>query len=102
MMIDFLLRQRCRVSPWLGLRDGADAYGPEEERACRLQRARHLQNPGGAPGTRDDIPARAMMFCTGEMIPARSLVECEGERYVVTDCARARGFAEEHLEVTLQ
>lgn len=102
MIIDFLLRQRCRVSPWLGLRNGMDQYGETEERACRLQMNRRLENPAGAPGVKDVIPARALMFCTGEMIPERSVVECEGERYIVTGCKRTRGFAEEHLEVTLQ
>ena len=102
MMIDFLLRQRCRVRPWQGLRDGQDEYGPEEERACRLQMNRRLENGANVPGVQDVVPARALMFCTGGMIPERSAVECEGERYVVTGCKRVRGFAEEHLEVTLQ
>lgn len=101
-MIDFLLRQRCRVSPWLGLRDGVDEYGEAEERKCRLQMNRRLESAAGVPGVQDVIPARALMFCTGEMIPERSLVECEGERYIVIGCKKARGFAEEHLEVTLQ
>lgn len=102
MLIDFLLRQRCQVLPFLGTQGGEDRYGESQERRCRLQEAQRLENPGGAPGVRDDIPARAMMFCTGDMIPPRSVVTCEGRRYVVTGCVRARGFAEEHLEVTLQ
>lgn len=101
-MIDFLLRQRCQVSPWLGLRDGVDEYGEAEERKCRLQMNRRLESTAGVPGVQDVIPARALMFCTGEMIPERSVVECEGERYIVTGCKKTRGFAEEHLEVTLQ
>lgn len=102
MLIDFLLRQRCTVSPWLALRDGADVFGEPEERKCRLQMNRRLENAGGVPGVQDAIPVRALMFCTGEMIPERSVVECEGERYTVTGCKKTRGFAEEHLEVTLQ
>ena len=98
MLIDFLLRQKCTIRPWMGHRDGAEAYGEPEERPCRLQQARQLENSMQA----DAFAARALMFCVGEMIPARSRVECEGEGYTVLACRSARGLGQEHLEVTLR
>lgn len=102
MMIDFLLRQRCTVRPWLRTEGGEDVYGEAEERKCRVQTGRNLQNASGADGAADTVPAMAMMFCTGERIPERSLVTCEGRTYIVVICREAQGFAQKHLEVTMQ
>ena len=99
MMIDVLLRQRCTVRPWLRTEGGADVYGAEQERKCRVQTGLRLEN--GAGGT-DTVAARAMMFCTGEMIPERSQVVCEGRTYIVLACREAQGFAQTHLEVTME
>lgn len=102
MLIDFLLRQRCTVRPWLRMEDGRDIYGQEQARACRLQAGRYLENGADVDGVSDVAAARAMMFCTGEMIPERSLVACEGRTYIVLSCRAARGWGQEHLEVALQ
>lgn len=101
MIIDFLLRQQCEISPWMGLRQGRDLYGEAETRACRLQEARELGAESGMDGTVDTVRARALMFCTGESVPARSRVRCEGREYTVLACREARGLGQKHLEVTL-
>ncbi|MBQ9301287.1 MAG: hypothetical protein IJ214_12350 [Clostridia bacterium] len=102
MLIDFLLRQKCVVRPWLRTEDGRDIYADAQTRSCRLQAGRYLENGAGVDGVSDAVTARAMLFCTGEMIPERSLVECEGRTYIVLSCRAARGWGQEHLEVTLQ
>lgn len=102
MLIDFLLRQRCLITPWLGYEDGRDVYGEAEERACRVQEGSKLTDAGGVSGEADARAAAALMFCRGEAVPERSRVACEGREYIVTACRRARGFGEEHLEVTLR
>ena len=102
MLIDFLLRQHCTVRPWLRLEEGRDVYGEKQARACRVQTGRTLENGPGGDGVTDAVTARALMFCTGEMIPERSLGECEGRTYIVLACRAARGFGQEHLEVTMQ
>ncbi|MBQ9198368.1 MAG: hypothetical protein IJ157_14190 [Clostridia bacterium] len=102
MLIDFLLRQRCTVLPWLGMEDGRDVYGEAQDRACRLQERRRLENGPGGDGVSDVAEANALMFCTGDAIAERSRVECEGKRYIVLACRKVHGFGQEHLEVTLQ
>lgn len=97
MLIDFLLRQKCGIRPWLGIADGTDQFGPEEERACRLQEGRYLQQDSKA----DTAVAKALMFCTGADIPERSRVTCGGREYIVLACRRAQGWGQAHLEVTL-
>ena len=80
MLIDFLLRQKCRVRPWLRMENGVDVYGEAQERACRLQKGLHLENGISVDGVEDAVTAKALMFCTGAAIPERSLVDCEGKK----------------------
>lgn len=102
-LIDFLLTQTAVIKPWIRQADGEDLYGDEQIRKCRLQRGRFLEhtykNPSGAL---DQAPAKAKMFCTGSPIPERSIVTVDDEEYTVVSCYRAYGFAEDHLEVTLE
>lgn len=101
MLIDFLLRQECTVEPWLREAEGREILGEAQTRRCRLQEGAHLKQAPGIPGTADAVPARALMYCTGEMIPVRSRVTCAGKTYVVADCCRMEFWGQEHLEVTL-
>lgn len=102
-LIDFLLRQTATITPWIRYANGEDIYGLPEERPCRLQRTRDLEHTYKNPdGTLDQVVARAKMFCTGEPIPERSKVTVDGSEYIVIECYRAFGFAEDHLEVVLQ
>ena len=102
-MIGFLLRQTATIRPWIRYANGEDIYGEEETRNCRLQRTRDLEHTYKNPdGTMDQVIARAKMFCTGDPIPERSRVTVDGSEYIVIDCYRAFGFAEDHLEVVLQ
>ena len=102
-MIDFLLRQTASILPWVRYANGKDIYGEPEERKCRIQRNRDLEHTYKNPaGGMDQVLARAKMFCTGEPIPERSKVTVDGQEYIVLECYRAAGFAEDHLEVMLQ
>lgn len=102
-MIAFLLRQTASITPWIRYANGEDIYGLPEERPCRLQRTRDLEHTYKNPaGSMDQVLARAKMFCTGEPIPERSKVTVDGSEYIVIECYRAFGFAEDHLEVVLQ
>lgn len=102
-MIGFLLRQTATITPWIRYANGEDIYGLPEERPCRLQRTRDLEHTYKNPaGSMDQVLARAKMFCTGEPIPERSKVTVDGSEYIVIECYRAFGFAEDHLEVVLQ
>lgn len=102
-MISFLLRQTATIQPWIRYGGGEDIYGEPEERKCRLQRKRDLEHTYKNPdGGMDQVLARAKMFCTGSPIPERSKVTVNGEEYIVIECYRAVGFAEDHLEVVLE
>lgn len=102
-MIGFLLRQEAVIRPWIRSANGEDIYGQPEVRRCRIQRSRELQHTYKNPdGGMDQVIARARMFCEGSPIPERSAVTVDGEEYIVTDCYRACGFGEDHIEVTLE
>lgn len=106
-MIDFLLTQRCVITPFAGTENGEPVYGrPEKPRACRLQLDRTLKSQGAVGGDSvygryDTIVAAGKLFTTGKIIEPRSLVTVEGETYTVTACKPACGFGLDHLEVTL-
>ena len=102
MIIDFLLNQTCTIQPCIGCEDGAEAYGPEQTRRCRLQENRQLQAAGGIHGTADAAPARAIMYCRGDAVPLRSRIVCEGTTYVVSACRRLQALGQDHLEVMLE
>lgn len=102
-LIDFLLTQTVVITPWLRNANGEDLYGPPETRACRLQYMRDLEHTYKGPdGVIDQVIARAKMFCTGPVIRERSIVTVDGEDFIVLRCYPARGFFQNHLEVTLQ
>lgn len=102
-LIDFLLTQTAVVTPWVRYANGEDVYGIPERRACRVHYMRDLETTYKNPdGTIDQVIARAKMFCTGPSIPERSKVEVDGKEFIVLRCYHARGFHEDHLEVTLQ
>ena len=102
MLIDFLLRQQCVIRPWLGTAAGEQQLGPEESRAWRLQAARRLEQTAGLRGTADQIPAHAVLYCTGAPIAERSRVRCGEAEYVVIACRELEGWGEKYLEVLLQ
>ena len=102
-LIDFLLTQTASITPWVRYANGDDIYGEPETRKCRLQYMRDLEtNYKNPSGQIDQVIARAKMFCTGDTIPERSQVVIDGEKFIVLRCYHARGFTNDHLEVTLQ
>ena len=102
-LIDFLLKQRAVITPWVRYANGEDIYGESETRPCRLQRTRQLETTYKNPdGQIDQVRGKAVMYVTGEPIPERSVVEVDGLKYTVTRCYRAYGFSEDHLEVELE
>lgn len=105
-LIDFLLTQTATITPHIRYANGEDFYGEPETRKCRLQYMHDLETTFKNPdGTIDQVIARAKLFCTGPTISERSIIEVEGienQKFIVLRCYHARGFMEDHLEVTLQ
>lgn len=105
-LIESLFTQEARIELFAGLEDAAPVYRETPPRKCRLEVYNRMEKVGVQGGIRvngrvDNIGANALMFCTGAPIPARSIVTVDGESYTVTECAEARGFGLDHLEVKL-
>lgn len=102
-LIDLFFTQSVTIRPFIRMGAGEPLYGEPETRRCRLERGKSLRNGGfGAAGIVNTQPAGARMYCTGSPIPNGSLVEYEDRDYVVVSCKIMNGFADHHLEVTLE
>ena len=103
MLIDMFLTRTATITPFIRDGDAEPIYGTPETRKCRIQRNKHMHNVYVNPsGSLDEVTARGIMFCRGEPIPPRSLVDVDNEHFVVVRCNVETGFADHHLEVTIE
>ena len=102
-LIEMFFTQTAVITPFIREADAQPVYGEPETRKCRIQRTRHLKHVYVDPdGELDEVTANGKMFCCGNPIPPRSLVDMGDEHYIVIHCDVMNGFADHHLEVTLE
>ena len=82
--------------------DGEPVFDAPETRKARVELNPALANRVQGYTSIDEVPAKALMFCTGSPIPTRSRVEYEGAEYSVKQCSVCKGFSFSHLEVILE
>lgn len=102
-LMGFLLTQTVTILPFIRDGCGEPIYGNPEVRKCRLEYGKIQHGVSlGASGYVEEQRAGARMFCLGEKIPIRSIVTYKNQDYIVTQCRILNGFADDHLEVTLE
>ena len=101
-LIEAFFDQEVEIRPYERMGAGKPIYGPTETRACRIEFGHHLMTTYKHPsGQIDQVEARALMFCTGEIIPDGSIATHGGHDYTVVSCDPMMGFSQSHLEVYL-
>ena len=101
-LIQLFFRQSVTIRPFIRIASGEPIYGEPETRRCRLERGKTLQKSFSPDGVVNQAPSGARLYCTGSAIPLGSIVETPERDYIVTQCQVLNGFADDHLEVTLQ
>ncbi len=107
-IIDFFLRDKVTITPYLRQGNGEPIYGEKETRKCRMQRGLHMRTTYKHPsGEVVQTTAKAKMWCRGREIPTGSAVSYTDKygythEMTVIDCVTMEGFTQDHLEVTLE
>ena len=102
-LIRCLLREECRIWPYIREGAGESIYGEMEERPCRFEPGLHLkQDLPGVNGTLLEVPGVGVLFLEGNEVPVRSRVALGDREYEVQACRVCRAFGDHHLELELK